>query len=151
MSWQCPRIDQGSYGSDPFMQSPGGHARGAMEMQQSIEQQHFLSSATTREQEELLRRKAEHMESLDIAPQHRYPAYNGRSSRSRFGRNQVLFCRLCQSLFNEGFLISGSQTKLYGNTSTFRFLMLQKSLGCAPLLSRNFVANRASCSGLKGL
>ena len=84
MSWQCPRIDQASYGSgsgDPFLQSPVGHLRASAEMQQSMEQQHFLSSATTREQEELLRRKAEHMESLDIAPQHRYPTYTGRSNR----------------------------------------------------------------------
>ena len=112
-NWQCPRIDQSSYGAgDPFLQSSLGHSRASAEMQQSMEQQHFLSSATTREQEELMRRKAEHMESLDIAPQHRYPAYTGRSNRLRL---VLLLCRQCSDILSDSYIYSdysGLQTKL---------------------------------------
>mmetsp|Transcript_27406 Transcript_27406/g.72334 ORF Transcript_27406/g.72334 Transcript_27406/m.72334 type:complete len:397 (-) Transcript_27406:435-1625(-) len=83
MSWHCARMDQGGFGGpmDPYGQGPMMHPRALAEMQ-GLDQQHFLTSTTTREQEELLRRKAEHMESLDIATQHHYPpAFGGRSSR----------------------------------------------------------------------
>ncbi len=47
----------------------------------STEEQHFLSSCTTREYEEMARRKSEHMESAEhIAPQHNYPI-PGKTSR----------------------------------------------------------------------
>uniref|UniRef100_A0A7S4KEA1 RWP-RK domain-containing protein n=1 Tax=Guillardia theta TaxID=55529 RepID=A0A7S4KEA1_GUITH len=77
MNWQHPRIDP--YGSyvDPY-----GH--GGMDYMLGISQddQHFLSSGTTREYEELARRKAEHMEAAEhIAPQHNHPMNAVRSSR----------------------------------------------------------------------
>lgn len=84
MNWQVPRIDQSSYcgSGDPFLQTPVSHFRASLDAhQQHMDQHHFLSSSTTREQEELQRRKAEHMESLEIAPQHRYPAFVGRPGR----------------------------------------------------------------------
>eukprot|EP00960_Hanusia_phi_P039360 753861-Hanusia_phi.AAC.8 len=69
MNWQHPRMDP--YGSyvDPY-----GH--GGMDYLLGVSQddQHFLSSGTTREYEELARRKAEHMEAAEhIAPQHNHP------------------------------------------------------------------------------
>ena len=74
MSWQVPRIDQpGAYG-DPFAMHSGGGAPQIMPPGLSAEEQHFFSSVTTREYEEMARRKAEHMESAEhIAPQHNYP------------------------------------------------------------------------------
>ena len=64
MSWQpVPRIDQsGAYG-DPFAMHAGGGAPQIMPSGLSAEEQHFFSSCTTREYEEMARRKAEHMES----------------------------------------------------------------------------------------
>ena len=77
MNWQVPRIDQGGAYGDPFaMPHPGGqgHLGQIMAPALSAEEQHFLSSCTTREYEEMARRKAEHMESAEhIAPQHNYP------------------------------------------------------------------------------
>jgi len=82
MNWQqVPRIDQsGAYG-DPFAMQPGGGAPQIMGPGLSAEEQHFLSSCTTREYEEMQRRKVEHMESAEhIAPQHNYPL-PGKTSR----------------------------------------------------------------------
>ena len=86
MSWQpVPRIDQsGAYG-DPFAMHAGGGAPQIMPSGLSAEEQHFFSSCTTREYEEMARRKAEHMESAEhIAPQHNYPM-PGKTSRSDLG------------------------------------------------------------------
>ena len=83
MSWQVPRIDQpGAYG-DPFAMHSGGTPQ-IMPPGLSAEEQHFFSSVTTREYEEMARRKAEHMESAEhIAPQHNYPL-PGKTSRYLF-------------------------------------------------------------------
>ena len=78
MSWQG-QFPQGSgpYGGngDPYMHAAWGGSVPAGEgtdLQNNDE--HFLSSGTTRDHEELARRKAEHMESAEhIAPQHSYP------------------------------------------------------------------------------
>jgi hypothetical protein len=81
MSWQVPRIDQIGAHGDPFAMHPGAGAPQIMPSGLSAEEQHFFSSCTTREYEELARRKAEHMESAEhIAPQHNYPL-PGKTSR----------------------------------------------------------------------
>ena len=93
MNWQpVPRIEQGGqYAShgDPYAMQPGApvpQVIGAGLSQEQIkviitEEQHFLSSCTTREHQEMARRKAEHMESAEhIAPQHNYPI-PGKTSR----------------------------------------------------------------------
>ena len=83
MNWpvQVPRIDQsGAYG-DPFAMPGGGSSQSMQPPGLSAEEQHFFSSGTTREYEEMARRKAEHMESAEhIAPQHNYPA-SGKTAR----------------------------------------------------------------------
>ncbi len=85
MNWQpVPRIEQGGqYAShgDPYAMQPGAAAPQVIGAGLSTEEQHFLSSCTTREYEEMARRKAEHMESAEhIAPQHNYPI-PGKTSR----------------------------------------------------------------------
>ncbi len=74
MTWQGPPIDRGHvYGhvNDPYAAHPA--VRGDMVGLSSDE---FFASGSTREQEELARRKAEHLESAEhIAPQHSYPSY----------------------------------------------------------------------------
>jgi hypothetical protein len=85
MNWQpVPRIEQGGqYAShgDPFAMQAGAAPPQIMGPGLSAEEQHFLSSCTTREYEEMARRKAEHMESAEhIAPQHNYPI-PGKTSR----------------------------------------------------------------------
>ena len=85
MNWQpVPRIEQGGqYAShgDPYAMQPGAPVPQVIGAGLSTEEQHFLSSCTTREYEEMARRKAEHMESAEhIAPQHNYPI-PGKTSR----------------------------------------------------------------------
>jgi hypothetical protein len=85
MNWQpVPRIEQGGqYAShgDPYAMQSGAAAPQVIGAGLSTEEQHFLSSCTTREYEEMARRKAEHMESAEhIAPQHNYPI-PGKTSR----------------------------------------------------------------------
>lgn len=70
MTWQGPPMDR----SRGFGHMNDPYSRGEMIGISSDEQ--FFSSGATREQEELARRKAEHLESAEhIAPQHSYPSY----------------------------------------------------------------------------
>jgi hypothetical protein len=78
MTWQGPPLGRGylfGHVNDPYAAHPA--VRGDLLGPFSNEQ--FFASGSTREQEELARRKAEHLESAEhIAPQHSYPTY-GRS------------------------------------------------------------------------
>jgi hypothetical protein len=65
MNWQpVPRIEQGGqYAShgDPYAMQPGAPVPQVIGAGLSTEEQHFLSSCTTREHQEMTRRKTEHM------------------------------------------------------------------------------------------
>jgi len=65
MNWQpVPRIEQGGqYAShgDPYAMQPGAPVPKVIGAGLSTEEQHFLSSCTTHEHQEMARRKAEHM------------------------------------------------------------------------------------------
>ncbi|EKX38702.1 hypothetical protein GUITHDRAFT_115251 [Guillardia theta CCMP2712] len=131
MNWQHPRIDP--YGSyvDPY-----GH--GGMDYMLGISQddQHFLSSGTTREYEELARRKAEHMEAAEhIAPQHNHPMNAVRSSRltekvlrehfhlplvdvaRKFGMCTTAFKKLCRKQGVMQWPVDSRSTACSGNSS----------------------------------
>ena len=76
MSWQNQyQHGTGPYGgdSDPYMMA-ATWGSAAQPSDGDIHDASFLSSGTTRDSEELARRKAEHLESAEhIAPQHSYP------------------------------------------------------------------------------
>ena len=165
MDWQCPRIEQPYNVIDPF--TIRGHpSMLKMDPQLMDQQQQIFLCATTREHDEIARRKAEHMEAIEhIAPQHRYPnhTYGHRSSRCGSPGSAASFSvsRTTDSCLTHPLqpvlaaadfvCFSGSPNALFASIFTCPCWTWPKSLACARLRSKSCAASRELCSGHSAL
>jgi hypothetical protein len=98
MSWQNQyQNSTSSYGgnSDPYMMAATWGSAVQSSADHDIHDASFLSSGTTRDSEELARRKADHLESAEhIAPQHSYPGMPMHHKKYDY-RTPDTFAHLC--------------------------------------------------------